>query len=661
MKRNRRSMVLLLAAALMLSLLCGGLSGCGEQSTATPAPAVTEAGGDAAVYTAGTYTETVQGRNATVTVAVTFTDDAIESVVVTDQSETASVASVALERIPAQIVENQTVKVDSVTGATVTSAAIKAAVQVAVAEAGGNPTTMPEAYAQSGEDVEMTADVIVVGGGGAGMSAATSALMEGASVILVEKTSMLGGNTVLCGGVLNAADTEWAAQFDAQTGENEALAAITSLDESLIADEYLEDYHTLQQQVADYLAGDTSKHFDSVEMHTIQTYYYGLRTDLDGNAIYGNYDLVTTMTSNAMGTVNWLADLGTTWQDKVTQPVGGMWRRGHNPSMPKGEEYVEVLGGKIVDLGGEILYETAANTLLTGEDGSVTGVVCEKSDGTKVTLYCNNAVVLASGGYANNLEMVQETNNYWPSIPDNTGTTNPSGQTGDGIVMATAIGADTTGMEYAQMMPISDPDTGDLFTGLIPQSTANYIFVNTSGLRFVSECEARDTLTTAAFDNGGLFYMIADLEIAEDARWLTDWEVEVERGNTLQADTLEELADKMGLDEEAKANFLQTIADYNSYVDAGVDPEFGKTAFAMKIDEGPFFATPRKPALHHTMGGLVIDTDTHVLDKDGNIIPGLFAAGEVTGGIHAGNRLGGNAVADVLTFGRIAGTNAAAG
>lgn len=606
-------------------------------------------------YTPGVYTESAQGRNAMVTVEVEFSEDRIESVTVTDQAETASVASVALERIPAQIVEKQTTKIDTVTGATVTSGAIRSAVDAAIKEAGADPSVLPEGYAQPGEDIEKTADVIIVGGGGAGMSAAISALENGASVIVLEKTSMLGGNTVLCGGAMNAADTEWAAQFESQTGEDTALQALMSLDESEIAPEYLDDFHTLQGQIEEYLAGDTSAHFDSVELHTIQTYYYGMRQSLDGETIYGNYDLVSTMTNNAMDAVHWLEDLGIQWKDVVTQPVGGMWRRGHNPSMMHGEEYVAVLGSKITEDGGEIMFETAAKELLTDENGKVNGVYAEMADGTKVTVHANKGVILTSGGYANNLKMVQETNNYWPEIPDNTGTTNASGQKGDGIVMAQALGAATNGMEFTQLMAVSDPETGDLFTGLLPQSTADYIMVNKEGNRFVNECSPRDTLAIEAFNNGGEFYMIADINIAEDARWLSNWETEVERGNTIMADTLEELADKLGFDDETKANFLATIENYNSYVDAGNDPDFNKTALNMKVVDAPFFASPRKPALHHTMGGLTIDTTTHVLKEDGEPIEGLYAAGEVVGGIHAGNRLGGNAVADVIVFGRIAG------
>lgn len=166
---------------------------------------------------------------------------------------------------------------------------------------------------------------------------------------------------------------------------------------------------------------------------------------------------------------------------------------------------------------------------------------------------------------------------------------------------------------------VSDPDSGDLFTGLLPTSMTDYI--NTEGKRFVNEYTARDTLAIAAFDNGGLFCMIADINIAENARWLSNWETEVERGNTIMADTLAELADKMGFEGETKVNFLETIEKYNSYVDAGVDADFQKNALNMKVVDAPFFASLRKPALHHAMGGLTIDTTAHVLDRQRNVIP----------------------------------------
>lgn len=178
--------------------------------------------------------------------------------------------------------------------------------------------------------------------------------------------------------------------------------------------------------------------------------------------------------------------------------------------------------------------------------------------------------------------------------------------------------------------------------------------VNTSGKRFVNEYGSRDQLTQAAIDNGGLFYLIADEHIKNTAYNTSQEKIDrqVENGTLYRADTLEELAKQLSIDPET---FVTTINNYNTYVDQGEDPEFGKDVFDLKVVTAPFYATPRKPAVHHTMGGLKIDTKTHVLDQSGKIISGLYAAGEVAGGIHAGNRLGGNSLTDIFTFGRIAG------
>ena len=202
------------------------------------------------------------------------------------------------------------------------------------------------------------------------------------------------------------------------------------------------------------------------------------------------------------------------------------------------------------------------------------------------------------------------------------------------------------------MMPVSDPVTGALFSGLqVPP--ANFIMVNTKGKRFVDEYGSRDQLSQAAIDNGGLFYLIADENIKETAYNTSQEKIDaqVEAGTLFRADTLEELAEQINID---PAILVETITNYNSYVDAGHDPEFDKGAFDLKVEKAPFYATPRKPAVHHTMGGLKIDTKAHVINENGKTIKGLFAAGEVAGGLHAGNRLGGNSLTDIFTFGRIA-------
>ena len=313
-----------------------------------PAAAAEEAATEEAgtMFTAGTYEQTVSGRNGKMTVEVVLGEDKIEAVNVKEHQETETVASVALERIPSKIVELQTTNIDTVTGATVTSNAIIYAVKQAVSEAGGDQAALDaiDGKAKPQETVEKTADVIVVGGGGAGMASALAAADGGASVILIEKTSMLGGNTVVCGGAMNAADTEWAAQFDPVAGEDTTLEQYAAIDVATLPEEYQADFLTLKAQIEEYLAGDRSKHFDSVELHKFQTMYHGLRQDLKGETVYGNYDLVSVLTEKAMEAIDWLGEKGIQWDNsKVTQPTGAMWRRGHNTSMIKGTEYVVAL------------------------------------------------------------------------------------------------------------------------------------------------------------------------------------------------------------------------------------------------------------------------------------------------------------------------------
>jgi fumarate reductase flavoprotein subunit len=610
----------------------------------------------------GVYLGTSQGRNGPLTVEVTIAKAGISQIRVVQHEETNIISAPSLERVPANIVEYQSLQMDTVTGCSITQGAIITAVSECIKEAGGDPgvwRNKPGQHAEAGEPITRTADVIVLGGGGAGLAAATSAVDKGASVILIEKTAALGGNTMLSGGVLNAADPEWQKTHKADPGEAETLTMFMNLDPASVPAEYHATLDTLKGQLRIYLGGDRSYLFDSPELHIINTYYYGARTGLDGSLIYSDFNLVKNMAENALDTVRWLSGKGVNWQATVSQPVGAMWRRGHTPEdYPKGEEYVIKLGKFILDSGNDIMLETKAVSLII-ENGRVVGVNAEKADGTKVTLRANKGVVLATGGYGSNTAMVQQYDNYWGNIPNNAKTTNASGSKGEGIVMAQAVGADLVGMGFVQMMPTSDAKTGDLFTGLIPRLAANYIFVNKNGKRFVNEASPRDTLAIEAFKQpDGLFYMIADADIAEEAKWLTDPEVEVRNGRAFRADTLEELAVLINLD---PAVLAAEMAKYNGFVDAGRDTDCGKTSFNLKVDTPPYYATPRSPAIHHTMGGLRIDPATRVLKADGSAIPGLYAAGEVTGGVHAGNRLGGNAIADINVHGRIAGVNAAAG
>lgn len=614
---------------------------------------------EAVSYEAGDYAVTTPGHNGDLPMVVSFSQDKIEHIDIDTTGESQGIADVVFTRIPTQIIEGQTLNVDIISGASVTSNGVLDGVAKAVKLAGANPDALrkrakaPSAQYHGDETYET--DVVVVGAGGAGLSAAASILQLGKKVIVVEKYPAVGGNTVRTGGPMNAANPTWQNTFAANAGESHTLQEMAAIDESLVDPEYLEDFRTFKTQVTDYLAdidGQKGYLFDSAIFHRLQTYFGGKRTDQAGNVIYGQYDLVKILTDRALESVKWLEAIGVEFdQDEVTMPVGALWRRGHKPLKSEGYAYVSALQTFVENHGGKIITDTPVKSLII-EDGKVKGVEGVGLAGGKVTVRAKG-VILTTGGFGANTKMLKAYNTYWTEIDDDIKTSNSPAITGDGIILGQSAGAELTGMGFSQMMPVSDPETGALFSGLqVPPQ--NFVMVNTQGKRFVNEYGSRDQLTQAAIDNGGLFYLIADEAIKNTAYNTSQEKIDkqVAAGTLYKADTLEDLAKQLSIDPVV---FVDTINKYNSYVDQGEDPEFGKDVFDLKVVKAPFYATPRKPAVHHTMGGLKIDTQTHVLDARGQIIPGLYAAGEVAGGIHAGNRLGGNSLTDIFTFGRIAG------
>lgn len=603
----------------------------------------------ALAYTEGTYTAQAQGNNGPVTVSVTFSADAITEVAVTEHAETPGLSDRPIEEIPAAIVAHQSLGVDTISGATNTSNAILTAVADCVAQAGGDAEALKavEVEAAPVEDIEATYDVVVVGGGGAGLTAAITAAQQGAEVILIEKAGSLGGNTLIAGQGFNTSDPE----RQANTEMSEAL--ITELKSYLELDPadfgaFAEVLETVKAQINEYLASGSTTLFDSPELHMLHTYMGGKRTGLDGTVIEPDLELARTFATNALDALEWAESIGAEWNDTTSTILGAMWPRSHGLS---NGNIITILTDAATAEGVEILTDTRGNELIV-TDGRITGVKATTSAGANVTLHANSGVVLATGGFSANAPMVAEYNNYWPGLSDTMPSTNAPTITGDGIIMAQKVGADLTGMGFAQLMPSSHPVDGSLFSG-IWGSAETQVFVNKEGKRYVNEYAERDVLSKAALEQtDGIFYIICDNKIAKNA----DVEGMEAAGNVVVADTLEELAEKLEIPVDT---FVAEIERYNSFVDAQKDDDFGKPLFGEKIDEAPFVATPRSPALHHTMGGVKIDTDTHVLSTEGTPIPGLYAAGEVTGGLHAGNRLGGNAMTDFLVFGRIAGENAA--
>ena len=607
----------------------------------------------------GKYQVRAQGHGSeSMLMAVTIEDDKIKNIEIDSSGETKGVADEVFNRLPKQIIDNQTLNVDAVSGATISSHGVVDGIAQAITEAGGDATEWKKRnkpVAAKATDEEITVDVAVVGAGGAGLAAAVRSIQHGEKVAILEKYPQIGGNTSRAGGPMNAAEPDWQKNFKALPGEKDTLKelAATSIDQ--IDPEYQDDFKELQKQIKEYVDSGADYLFDSTLLHEIQTYLGGKRTDLKGNEIHGKYALVHELVTNALNSVKWLADLGVKFDNSdVTEPVGGLWRRGHKPVEPMGYAYIHILGDWVRDHGVDPYLETRAEKLII-EDGKVRGIVATRADGSKLTVH-SKAVILTAGGFGANTKMVQKYNTYWQKIDDDIATTNSPSITGDGINLGLEAGADLFGMGFIQLMPVADPKTGELFTGVVTPP-ANYIMVNKEGKRFVNEFAERDVLAKAVIANGGLIYQIADDKIKETAYNTTQesLDAQVKAGTLFRDDTLEGLAKQIGMDPDV---LVETIKKYNSYVDAGKDPEFHKNVLGLKCKVAPFYATPRKPAIHHTMGGLVIDTKAHVLNKDGKIIDGLYSAGENAGGIHAGNRLGGNSLADIFTFGRIAANTA---
>ncbi len=563
-----------------------------------------------------TYTATTAGHNAPITVAVTMdSSNKIVKVEVPTENETIGVGKVAIEKMTQRIVETQSLACDSISGASITSNAIKRGAIQALKDAGIDTTELTKAPAKPEvKDATYDADVVVVGGGGAGLAAAVSAAQTGAKVVVVEKLDILGGSTNVSEGALNAVDPE--------------------------------------RQKAQGIE-------DSVETFIETTYTGGHST--------GNMDLIKYLCENSMGAVEWMEDVGVKFSDTIDSATGSLGTRSHYPAaMKSGNCYIQVFEKVLGDMDNvTILTGTTGKELLT-KSGAVTGVKAEGKQGETVTLNAKNGVIIATGGFGANKELLGESNTGVWSHVDVTklGCTNMAlSAQGDGITMAKEVGANVIGMSDIQLHPCGTPGTGLMEN--IRTSSHSRIFVNINGDRFVNENAGRDTLAQAILDQENQTYWIVVNNVRFPSRdWVDAYggtiASMVAQGVVVEANTIEELAEKTGMD---AAKLQASVDTYNAVVRGEKEDELGFKARTTdkEITTGPWYACKKVPTVHHTMGGLEIDTDTHVLNGQGQAIKGLYAAGEVTGGIHGENRLGGNAIADCMTFGRTAGANAAAG
>lgn len=586
-----------------------------------------------------TYTATAKGFAGDVTVEVTVNGDKIEDVKATGENETEGIGSVALETLPKEIVEKQSVKIDVVATATMTSNAILEAATAALNEAGFDVNKEAEGTTGEVKEETLAADVVVIGAGGAGMSAAIEAADAGKSVIVVEKAAMTGGNTTRATGGMNAAETpeQQKNEFGEAAGIEKTIAAAK---ESY--PELAELTATVEQQYADWQAAGSQGYFDSIELFELDT--------LVGGKNVNNHELVEVLATQAKDGIEWLKTVGADLS-QVGSFGGASVKRIHKPvdengkTLSVGSYLVPILEKAMLDKGVTLYTETAATEILM-QDGKAVGI---KATGKDANYTINTkSVVIASGGFAGNSEMVIS----YKSDLEGFASTNAATITGDGIKMAEAVGAALVDMEQIQIHPTVEFNSAALITEGLRGDGA--ILVNQDGKRFFDEVGTRDAVSAAEIAQpGGYAYLVIDQKMVDASSVIAGY---IKKGFTVQGESYAELAEAIGCD---AATLEETMNKWNEAVANKNDAEFGRTSFANPLDTAPYYAIKVSPGVHHTMGGIKINTNTEVLDKEGNVISNLFAAGEVTGGVHGANRLGGNAVADIVVFGRIAGQNAA--
>lgn len=575
-------------------------------------------------------------------VKVTLSEKAIDKVEVVSHSETQGVSDAALKEIPAKIVEKQSVGIDAVSGATRTSSGIIEAVKMAIEQAGGVVAEfdIAEAAAEGSEESrpsmgtkdlpttwDMTYDVVVVGGGFAGLSAAYSASTQGASTLLIDKMPVLGGNSQINGGV----------------------------------------YASYTSKIADALYTKLNLQPDTAEKHIEDT--------IKGGDYMGDIKLVKNLVYGSPVMLDLLLDNGLQVRESITRPGGHYGYRTYTT--------VNGVGADIVAVQKKMLEKTSATVMLntkmtqiyretTGEQ-RVVGIRIQTEEGTK-NVKAEKGVILTTGGFSGNVEMRSK---HVPALTADLPTTNHVGATGEGIIMAQEVGANTTQMSYIQLYPFANPNNGVLDAyAVIPFSgpSSGIVYVDVNGKRYVNEGERRDVCSRAAQESGGFpTFSIFGQDIVEKGGFITESQLQsgMDADRIFKADTLEELTEIINAHKyqdksiSMSAETLKaTIDTHNGYIDAGKDPDFGKVidkGVMMKTDRGPYYAIPQWPSVHHTMGGLTITERTEVQDIWGKVIPGLYAAGEVTGGVHGTNRLGSNATPDALVHGFIAGEVAVTG
>ncbi|AOY78048.1 flavocytochrome c [Clostridium formicaceticum] len=592
---------------------------------------------------AGEYTISVTGIKP-MKVKVVLSETAIKAVEVVSHEETPGVSDIALKEVPEKIVEKQSIGIDTISGATMTSSAIIEAVTKAIEQAGGVVSEFNLPEAADGSDIsddgrpalgteklpaswDMTYDVVVVGGGFAGLAAAYESATLGVNTLLIDKMPVLGGNSQINGGV----------------------------------------YASYTSKIADELYKKLDLQPDTAEKHIEDT--------IKGGDYMNDEKLVKNLVYGSPYFLNLMLDNGLEVRESITRPGGHYGYRTYTT--------INGVGADIVAVQKKILNDTSATVMLNTEmtqiyrettgNQRVVGIRVKTQEGFK-DVKANKGVIITTGGFSGNVEMRSK---HVPGLTADIPTTNHVGATGEGIIMAQEVGANTTQMSYIQLYPFADPNNGVLdATAVIPFSgpSSGIVYVDINGKRYVNEGERRDVCARAAQESGGFpTFSIFGQEIVEKGGFISDTQLNggIQAERIFKADTLEELVEIINAHtyKDSKINMsaetlIDTIKTHNGYVAEGYDPDFNKVidkGVMLKIESGPYYAIPQWPSVHHTMGGLTINERTEVQDVWGKVIPGLYAAGEVVGGVHGTNRLGSNAIPDAAVHGIIAGQVAAKG
>ena len=596
-----------------------------------------------------TYTGEAYGHDKENPVKVTLTikDKTITKVEVDASHETNGIGSKAADALPEQIVSANSLDVDGVSGATQTSKAIIEAATAALKQAGLEPSDLVSKNTSTtkAKDIEETVDVVIVGAGGAGMTAAITASKAGSKVVIIESQPIVGGNTVRSTGGLNAAKTPYQDknEFKEAAGVEKTLATAA---EKFADNETITALAATVKSQWDAYQANPQGYFDSVELMELDT--------MIGGKGKNNPELVKALAENSADAIEWLASIGAEVKN-VGAFGGASVKRIHRPVNADGKVtavgayIVPILEKNLQDRNVQFLFDTTANEIIM-KDGKAVGIKGTGKDGHKVTINAKS-VVIATGGFGANAEMVEK---YKPELKG-FATTNAEGAQGQGIDMATAAGAATADMDQIQIHPtvhIEEDGNAHLITEGLRGDGA--ILVNAEGKRFYDEVSTRDKVSAAIIEQTDKSaWLIVDQAMVDKSAVIAGY---IKSGYTVTGATYEELAKAMGVDE---ATFTSTMNTWNQAVEAKSDAEFGRTSFANPLTTAPYYAIKITPAVHHTMGGIVINPKAEVLNEKGEAISGLYAAGEVTGGVHGANRLGGNAVADFVVFGRISGQSAA--